>query len=123
MPTVDPDAFARESGERAAPPPSQVTLTIDADGNTTSGDAGRVENCLAEALFHRISRAILKRQTFRVIIVLPVWPGFEGEVETISFAPHPWLAPLPPSLPSVSPFSIALVLCCGLILNSFSWLG
>lgn len=115
MPTVDPDAFARESGERAAPPPSQVTLTIDADGNTTSGDAGRVENCLAEALFHRISRAILKRQTFRVIIVLPVWPGFEGEVETISFAPHPWLAPLPccRALPALC---FALLHCLGAVL-------
>ena len=58
------------------------SLTINADMNAVSGDAGTVENCIAEALFHRISRAILRDEEFRVVVVLPVWPGFEGEVES-----------------------------------------
>jgi len=41
-----------------------------------------VQNCIGEALFHRICNAITNNETLRVIVVLPVWPGFEGEVET-----------------------------------------
>lgn len=33
-------------------------------------------------LVQRISRAIRNEETFRVIIVLPIWPAFEGNVIT-----------------------------------------
>ncbi|XP_045534093.1 phospholipase D2 isoform X1 [Papilio machaon] len=39
-----------------------------------------VRNQIGEALFNRIMRAVRGRETFRVFVVLPLLPGFEGEV-------------------------------------------
>ncbi|XP_013141535.1 PREDICTED: phospholipase D2 [Papilio polytes] len=39
-----------------------------------------VRNQIGEALFNRIMRAVRSGETFRVFVVLPLLPGFEGEV-------------------------------------------
>ena len=43
-----------------------------------------VFNRIAEALFERIRRAVEAGARFRVIVVMPQWPGMEGEVERSS---------------------------------------
>ncbi|XP_065367107.1 phospholipase D2 isoform X2 [Calliphora vicina] len=41
---------------------------------------GQVRNQIGEALFKRIVRAHRERKTFRVYVIMPLLPGFEGEV-------------------------------------------
>ncbi len=38
-------------------------------------------NLIAEALFLRLCRAIRAEQAFKVVVVLPCSPAFEGEIE------------------------------------------
>lgn len=47
-----------------------------------SGTAGSpIKNQIAEALVLRIRRAIEEGKPFRVVVVLPLLPGFEGSIE------------------------------------------
>ena len=47
-----------------------------------SGTAGDpIRNQIAEALFLRIRRAIEERHPFKVVVVIPLLPGFEGGVD------------------------------------------
>ena len=39
-----------------------------------------VENLITSALLMRIEEAFLKNENFKVIIILPLLPGFEGDV-------------------------------------------
>ena len=39
-----------------------------------------IENKIVECLVERISRAHSKGEKFRVIVVLPLLPGFEGDI-------------------------------------------
>ncbi|XP_023305494.2 phospholipase D2 isoform X1 [Lucilia cuprina] len=41
---------------------------------------GQVRNQIGEALFKRIVRAHKERKTFRVYVIMPLLPGFEGDV-------------------------------------------
>ena len=43
-----------------------------------------VKNRIAEALYRRIIRAFRNKQTFRVFILIPLLPAFEGEIGTSS---------------------------------------
>ncbi|KPM08103.1 phospholipase D1-like protein [Sarcoptes scabiei] len=45
-----------------------------------------VKNRIAEALYRRILRAFRNRKTFRVYVLIPLLPAFEGEVGTTSGA-------------------------------------
>ena len=46
-----------------------------------SNSSGKpVSNQIAEALVERICRAIEENENFRVVIVIPLMPGFEGEI-------------------------------------------
>ncbi|XP_077530546.1 phospholipase D isoform X2 [Haemaphysalis longicornis] len=56
---------------------NQFFITLD-QGNTT------VENQIGEALFQRILKAHRNQQNFRVYVVMPLLPAFEGEVGTDS---------------------------------------
>lgn len=47
---------------------------------TLSRTSVTVRNQIGEALFNRIMRAHMSGQTFRVFVVMPLLPGFEGEV-------------------------------------------
>ncbi|RZF41721.1 hypothetical protein LSTR_LSTR008596 [Laodelphax striatellus] len=47
-----------------------------------SAAASQVRNQVADALYKRILRAHRERKTFRVYVVIPLLPGFEGEVGT-----------------------------------------
>lgn len=46
-----------------------------------------VKNRIAEALYRRIIRAYRNKQTFRVFILIPLLPAFEGEIGTSSGTP------------------------------------
>ena len=50
------------------------------DDTTVSGDDGPV-NLIAEALFLRVGKAIHVEEAFKVVVVLPCSPAFEGEIE------------------------------------------
>ena len=46
-----------------------------------SNSSGKpVSNKIAEALIERICRAIEEGENFRVVVVIPLMPGFEGEI-------------------------------------------
>lgn len=63
----------------ATPPPTPAAAAPDAAGAGEPRPALRgVQNRIAEALFLRLSAAIARGETFRVIVVLPVNPAFEG---------------------------------------------
>ncbi|XP_038213563.1 phospholipase D2 isoform X2 [Zerene cesonia] len=47
---------------------------------TLSRTNPHVRNQIGEALFNRIMRAFRAKETFRVYVVMPLLPGFEGEV-------------------------------------------
>nr|XP_013190121.1 unnamed protein product [Amyelois transitella] len=47
---------------------------------TLSRSNTNVRNQIGEALFNRIMRAVRAKETFRVYVVMPLLPGFEGEV-------------------------------------------
>uniref|UniRef100_A0A2A4JXB6 Phospholipase n=1 Tax=Heliothis virescens TaxID=7102 RepID=A0A2A4JXB6_HELVI len=47
---------------------------------TLSGSSQTVRNQIGEALYNRIMRAFRSGSTFRVFVVMPLLPGFEGEV-------------------------------------------
>lgn len=47
--------------------------------SSTSGKP--VKNRIAEALIHRIERAIEKDEEFKVCVFLPLLPGFEGGID------------------------------------------
>ncbi|CAH2244300.1 jg2602 [Pararge aegeria aegeria] len=47
---------------------------------TLSRTSQTVRNQIGEALFNRIMRAHRAKETFRVFVVMPLLPGFEGEV-------------------------------------------
>lgn len=48
-----------------------------------SGSAGdQVHNQISEVLIMRIKQAAANKEKFRVIVVLPLLPGFEGEIDT-----------------------------------------
>ncbi|XP_053600044.1 phospholipase D2 isoform X2 [Plodia interpunctella] len=53
---------------------------------TLSRSNTNVRNQIGEALFNRIMRAVRARETFRVFVVMPLLPGFEGEVGASSGA-------------------------------------
>lgn len=40
-----------------------------------------VENTIGKALVERISRAYESKQRFKVVVVLPALPGFDGEID------------------------------------------
>lgn len=46
-----------------------------------------VRNRIAEALYRRIIRAYRNKQTFRVFVLIPLLPAFEGEIGTSSGTP------------------------------------
>lgn len=45
-----------------------------------SGGEQVVHNAISEALIERIKRAALKKEKFRVMVFIPLLPGFEGEI-------------------------------------------
>uniref|UniRef100_W8B4F3 Phospholipase n=2 Tax=Ceratitis capitata TaxID=7213 RepID=W8B4F3_CERCA len=45
-----------------------------------TGAYGNVRNQIGETLFKRIVRAYKERKTFRVFVIIPLLPGFEGDV-------------------------------------------
>ncbi|KAJ8724801.1 hypothetical protein PYW07_015759 [Mythimna separata] len=47
---------------------------------TQSRSSQAVRNQIGEALYNRIMRAFRAKETFRVFVVMPLLPGFEGEV-------------------------------------------
>ncbi len=48
-----------------------------------SSVAGKtVKNQICQALVDRIKLAAKKEQAFRVVIVMPLLPGFEGEIQS-----------------------------------------
>ncbi|XP_055838450.1 phospholipase D2 isoform X2 [Episyrphus balteatus] len=51
-----------------------ITMQLGVSG------ANNVKNQIGEALFKRIVRAKKEQKTFRVIVVIPLLPGFEGDV-------------------------------------------
>jgi phospholipase D1/2 len=41
-----------------------------------------LENTVGESLFRRISRAMAEKQRFKAVVLLPAYPGFEGDPVT-----------------------------------------
>jgi len=41
-----------------------------------------VENTIAQAIVDRVTRAIIHKEQFKVIVVLPLLPGFEGGIDS-----------------------------------------
>ena len=54
---------------------------------THIGNEDIVKNRIAEALYRRIIRAYRNQQTFRVFVLIPLLPAFEGEIGTSSGTP------------------------------------
>ncbi|KAL5287281.1 Pld family protein [Megaselia abdita] len=55
---------------------NQFFITLQFNGGTIGG----VKNHIGETLFKRILRAHKERKTFRVYVIMPLLPGFEGDV-------------------------------------------
>lgn len=53
---------------------------------STEAEGGSVENKIAMAIFARIKRAFEKNQPFRVIIILPLLPGFKANFDKMKGA-------------------------------------
>lgn len=53
----------------------------------SNSSADVVKNRIAEALYRRIIRAHQKQETFRVFIIIPLLPAFEGELGTATGVP------------------------------------
>ena len=45
-----------------------------------------MENTISEALINRIKQAAANKEAFKVIVFLPLLPGFEGEIDDPSSA-------------------------------------
>jgi len=54
---------------------------------THTSDVDMVKNRIAEAILRRIIRAHHNKQTFRVYVLIPLLPAFEGEIGTSSGTP------------------------------------
>lgn len=47
---------------------------------TTENNNNPVKNMIAEALYLRIKKAVSEKKEFKIIVVMPLLPGFEGEI-------------------------------------------